>query len=80
VFAREHYFRVSVITEGQGLNITIQSYLDRLDFGLIGDPDLVPDLDAMLDAILAEAQVLARAAGFTADHQPDFPLSARGCR
>ena len=30
----EHYFPVSVITEGQGLNITVQSYLDRLDFGL----------------------------------------------
>ena len=62
----EHYFPVSVITEGQGLNITIQSYLDRLDFGLIGDPDLVPDLDAMLDAILADVEVLARAAGYTA--------------
>src|SRR5262249_25530615 len=24
----EHYFPVSVITEGQGLNITVQSYLD----------------------------------------------------
>jgi WS/DGAT/MGAT family acyltransferase len=61
----EHYFPVSVITEGQGLNITVQSYLDRLDFGLISDPDLVPDLDAMLDAILADADVLARSAGST---------------
>lgn len=61
----EHYFPVSVITEGQGLNITVQSYLDRLDFGLISDPDLVPDLDMMLEAILAETDVLARSAGFT---------------
>ena len=61
----EHYYPVSVITEGQGLNITVQSYLDRLDFGLVCDPELVPDVDAMLDAILAEADGLARAVGFT---------------
>jgi WS/DGAT/MGAT family acyltransferase len=61
----EHYFPVSVITEGQGLNITVQSYLDRLDFGLISDPDLVPDLGLVLDAILADADVLAHSAGLT---------------
>ena len=60
----EHYFPVSVITEGQGLNITVQSYLDRLDFGLICDPDLVPDVDVMLDGILADVAALARSAGF----------------
>jgi diacylglycerol O-acyltransferase / wax synthase len=54
----EHYFPVSVITEGQGLNITVQSYLDRLDFGLLCDPDLVPDLGQMLDAILADLDAL----------------------
>ena len=61
----EHYFPVSVITEGPGLNITVQSYLDRLDFGLICDPDLVPDVDLMLDAILADVAALARSPGFT---------------
>jgi hypothetical protein len=62
----EHYFPVSVITEGQGLNITVQSYLDRLDFGLICDPELVPDLDAMLDDILADLTALAGTAGIDA--------------
>jgi WS/DGAT/MGAT family acyltransferase len=61
----EHYFPVSVITEGQGLNITVQSYLGCLDLGLVSDPDLVPDLDALLDAILADASSLARSAGVT---------------
>jgi diacylglycerol O-acyltransferase / wax synthase len=61
----EHYFPVSVITEGQGLNITVQSYLDRLDFGLVCDPDLVPDVDALFDAVLADFDALARAAAST---------------
>jgi hypothetical protein len=61
----EHYFPVSVITEGQGLNITVQSYLDWLDFGLVCDPDLVADLEVMRDAILTELDALAGAAGFT---------------
>ncbi len=61
----EHYFPVSVVTEGQGLNITVQSYLDRLDFGLVCDPDLVPDVDAMLDAILTDLDALTNAAAST---------------
>jgi diacylglycerol O-acyltransferase len=55
-----HYYPVSVIMEGQGLNITVQSYLDRLDFGLVACPELVPDLDDMLAAILRDIDELAR--------------------
>jgi diacylglycerol O-acyltransferase len=71
----EHYFPVSVITEGQGLNITVQSYLDRLDFGLVCDPDLVPDVDALLDAILNELTVLQRTLSEAAhdQHRPPHP-------
>jgi diacylglycerol O-acyltransferase len=54
-----HYYPVSVITEGQGLNITVQSYLDTLDFGLVCCPELVPDPDVLLDAILGEIDSLA---------------------
>ncbi len=38
------YFPVSAVAEGQGLNITVQSYLDQLDFGLIACRVLVPDV------------------------------------
>jgi diacylglycerol O-acyltransferase len=48
-----------VIMEGQGLNITVQSYLDRLDFGLVACPELVPDVDDLLKAILGEIDTLA---------------------
>ena len=59
----EHYYPVSVITEGQGLNITVQSYLDRLDFGLVCCPELVPDVDDLLRAILDDIDTLAKMAG-----------------
>jgi hypothetical protein len=38
------YYPVSAVAEGQGLNITVQSYQDHLDFGLIACRELVPDL------------------------------------
>jgi WS/DGAT/MGAT family acyltransferase len=55
-----HYYPVSVIMEGQGLNITVQSYLDRLDFGLVSCPELVPDVDDLLAAILRDIDELGR--------------------
>ncbi len=56
-----HYYPVSTIVEGQGLNITVQSYLDQLDFGLVSCRELVPDLGALLDAIINEIDNLAEA-------------------
>jgi ketosteroid isomerase-like protein len=38
------YYPVSAVAEGQGLNITVQSYRDHLDFGLIACRELVPDV------------------------------------
>lgn len=58
-----HYFPVSTIIDGQGLNITVQSYLDTLDFGLVSCRQLVPDLWDLLDFILNDLETLAKAAG-----------------
>lgn len=58
-----HYFPVSTILDGQGLNITVQSYLDTLDFGLVGCRELIPDLWDLLDDIISDLDVLAKAAG-----------------
>ncbi len=38
------YYPVSAVADGQGLNITVQSYRDHLDWGLISCRELVPDL------------------------------------
>jgi WS/DGAT/MGAT family acyltransferase len=58
-----HYYPVSTIVDGQGLNITVQSYLDTLDFGLIACRELVPDLWDMLDAIIDDLRALGKATG-----------------
>ena len=58
-----HYYPVSTILDGQGLNITVQSYLDSLDFGLVACRELVPDLWDLLDAIVDDLGELAKAAG-----------------
>jgi diacylglycerol O-acyltransferase len=58
-----HYFPVSTILDGQGLNITVQSYLDTLDFGLVGCRELIPDLWDLLDDIITDLDGMAKAAG-----------------
>ena len=45
----EHFYPVSALADGQGLNITVQSYNGNLDFGFIADRDLVPDVWIMTD-------------------------------
>jgi hypothetical protein len=56
------YYPVSAVAEGQGLNITVQSYLDQLDFGLIACRDLVPDLWDLIDDLRAAYEELAKLA------------------
>ena len=56
-----HYYPVSTITDGLGLNMTVQSYVDTLDFGLVSCRELVPDLWDMLDMCIDEVKVLHRA-------------------
>jgi WS/DGAT/MGAT family acyltransferase len=41
----EHYYPISVVMEGHGLNITVQSYLDQLGLRLVSCRELVPDVE-----------------------------------
>jgi diacylglycerol O-acyltransferase len=41
----------SIILEGMGVNTTVMSYCDRVDFGIHVDPDLVPNPWAIADAV-----------------------------
>ena len=56
------YYPVSAVAEGQGLNITVQSYLDHLDFGLIACRDLVPDVWDLVDDLTEAFAELVRLA------------------
>jgi diacylglycerol O-acyltransferase len=40
-------FSVGPLTEGIGLNVTVWSYVDRMNFSLLTCPDLLPDLAAL---------------------------------
>ena len=44
----EHFYPVSALGDGQGLNMTVQSYNGNLDFGFIACRDLVPDLNTLV--------------------------------
>lgn len=45
------YYPVSVLTHGQGLNVTLLSRPDALDFGFLGARSLVDDLGRLGDAL-----------------------------
>ena len=56
------YFPVSIPMHGCALNITLQSYVDRLDFGLVACKRAVPDVQDIADNIVAEFEILQKAA------------------
>ncbi|KAA1421701.1 wax ester/triacylglycerol synthase family O-acyltransferase [Nocardioides humilatus] len=50
-------FSVGPLTEGIGLNVTVWSYIDHMNFSLLACPDLLPDVEelaALFPAALAE--------------------------
>jgi WS/DGAT/MGAT family acyltransferase len=47
----KHFYPVSTISDGIGLNLTVQSYNGQLDYGFVADRDLVPDLWILVDLL-----------------------------
>jgi len=54
-------YPVSIPTHGVALNMTVQSYVDHLDFGLTADRRAVPDIDRLADYLAESFQELADA-------------------
>ncbi len=69
----DHYIPVSIVTDNMGLNITVHSYLDRLDIGLVADRELVPDLWDLVDLHADEVAVLFEATGAEWAEPPGEP-------
>jgi hypothetical protein len=44
-------YPVSAVTDGMGLNITVMSYEDRVDFAVVADREQVPDAWPLMDAL-----------------------------
>jgi diacylglycerol O-acyltransferase len=45
------HFPVSVVTDGVGLNMTVMSYRDHVDFGLVGDRNLMGDAWPLMEGL-----------------------------
>jgi WS/DGAT/MGAT family acyltransferase len=56
------YYPVSAIADGQGLNVTVTSYRDHLDFGIIACRELVPDVWSFKDLFAEALEELVKAA------------------
>jgi WS/DGAT/MGAT family acyltransferase len=54
----EHFYPVSAVADGQGLNMTVQSYNGNLDFGFVACRDLVPDLWTVTDYLQEASEEL----------------------
>jgi WS/DGAT/MGAT family acyltransferase len=61
-----HYYPISAVTDGMGLNITLFSYRDQLGLNLIACRELVPDLGHLADLLVDQLTVLAKVAGVSA--------------
>jgi diacylglycerol O-acyltransferase len=60
------FYPVVPLAHNQALGIAIMSYDGRLAFGLLGDYDAMPDLEALADDLRGAIAALSRAAGVPA--------------
>jgi WS/DGAT/MGAT family acyltransferase len=59
-------YPVGPIMEGGALNMTVMSYLDQLDFGLLACPDALDDVWSLADGLHTALAELVEATGITA--------------
>ncbi len=56
-------FSVGPILEGMGLNVTVWSYIDRMNFSLLSCPDVLPDLRGLAGHLSGSLKDLLDASG-----------------
>jgi diacylglycerol O-acyltransferase len=62
----EAHYPIGMIADNQALNITVASYLDSVGFGLVGSPEVVPDLPDCIGRLTAAKDELLAAAAVSA--------------
>ncbi len=55
-------YPISVVADGIGLNITVLSYRDHLDFGIVSDREIAPDLSLIMETLRSDLKILKRRA------------------
>jgi diacylglycerol O-acyltransferase / wax synthase len=78
----ESMFPVSVVIDGVGLNMTVMSYRDHLDFGVITDQGQIPDAWPFIDHLheaLADLERVLHRSGRTVKRR-SAPRSGRAAR
>ena len=74
----QHFYPVSTIVDGQGLNITVQSYLGNLDFGVVACRELVENPWEITDGLARSLdELLTAARSSTSGSDPAPPPTAR---
>ena len=58
----EGIYPISAILDGVGLNMTLMSYNGKLDFGLVADREMVPDIWPLIDYLGEELETLEKLA------------------
>jgi WS/DGAT/MGAT family acyltransferase len=66
-------FPMVPLAKGQGLGIALMSYDGRINFGLVGDYDVLHDLEDLAEDLRASLAELAEAAGVTLSEPPAIP-------
>jgi WS/DGAT/MGAT family acyltransferase len=69
-------FPMVPLAKGQGVGIALMSYDGRINFGLVGDLDVMHDLDDFAEDLRASLEELAEAAGVTLHEPPPIAASA----
>jgi hypothetical protein len=65
-----HFYPVSALIDGQGLNMTVQSYCGHLDFGIVADRELVPDVWVITELLQTSLEELRDAVAQISTRDP----------
>ena len=69
-------YPIGPIAEGGGLNMTVMSYQDSLDFGLLACPDVLPDVWHLAEGLRLALDELVAATGVATDEIDALTRSA----